>query len=83
MDYKQFSGTLVIRSACGCPVKMDDPNYLKWLAEPNSPFPPDPPVGNELVAMLATKEAEAKVDVTAKMVAEMTGEVDEVVEELL
>lgn len=82
MDYKQFSGTLVIRSACGSPIKMDDPNYLKWLAAGNCPFPPDPPVGNELAAMLAVKEAEAKVAVTSEMVSEMTGQVDEVVEEL-
>jgi hypothetical protein len=71
VDYKQFSGTLVIRSACGCPVKMDDPEYLKWLAAPHSPFPPDPPVGDELKALLATKEAESKIDITTKMVEEM------------
>lgn len=71
MDYKQFSGTLVIRSACGCPVKMDDPNYLKWLAAPNCPFPPDPPVGKALDNLLAAKEVEEKVSVTEEMVAEM------------
>ena len=71
MDYKQFSGTLVIRSACGCPVKMDDPNYLKWLAEPNSPFPPDPPTGNELVTLLSTKGVEEKISITDEMVMEM------------
>ena len=71
MDYKQFSPTLVIRSACGSPVKMDDPEYLKWLAAPNSPFPPDPPVGDELATLLSVKEVEKKIDVTAEMVAEM------------
>jgi hypothetical protein len=71
MDYKQFSGTLVIRSACGSPVKMDDPNYLKWLGAPNCPFPPDPPVGDALASLLATKEVEAKIDVTDEMAAEM------------
>ncbi len=71
MDYKQFSGTLVVRSACGSPVKMDDPNYLKWLGAGNCPFPPDPPIGDALTSFLATKEAETKVTVTDEMVAEM------------
>jgi len=83
VDYKQFSGTLVVRSACGSPVKMDDPNYLKWLGAPNSPFPPDPPIGDALVSLLAVKEVEAKIDVTAEMVAEMgTVEAVEAVEDV-
>ncbi len=77
MDYKQFSSDLVIRSACGSPVKMDDPNYLKWLGAGNSPFPPDPPVGAELEALCEVKSKEAKVDVTEAMVAEMGAEVVE------
>jgi hypothetical protein len=71
MDYKQFAPELVVRSACGCPVKMDDPNYLKWLGAPNSPFPPDPPVGDELSTFCAAKDAEPKIDITAELVAEM------------
>jgi hypothetical protein len=71
MDYKQFASDLVVRSACGSSVKMDDPNYLKWLGAPNCPFPPDPPVGDELAAFVAAKEAESKIDITAEMVAEM------------
>ena len=74
MDYKQLSPTLVVRSTCGCPVKMDDKNYLKWLGAGNSPFPPDPPQGNELDTVLATKETEDKIDVTDEMVAEMAEE---------
>lgn len=74
MDYKQLSPTLVVRSACGCAIKADDPNYLKWLGAGNSPFPPDPPKGDELDAVLAIKEAEDKIDVTDEMVAEMERE---------
>lgn len=71
MDYKQFSPTLVIRSACGRPVKMDDANYLKWLGAGNCPFPPDPPEGDVLLSFLTAKDAEHGIDITDEMVAEM------------
>jgi hypothetical protein len=73
MDYKQLSPDLVIRSACGRPVKMDDVNYLIWLGADNSPFPPDPPVGEELEDFISVKSIEEKIDITEAMVLEMVG----------
>jgi hypothetical protein len=80
MDYKQLSPDLVIRSACGCPVKMNDPNYLKWLGAGNSPFPPDPPIGDALTAVVSQKDIEEKVDITDAMVLEMGGAMAEELE---
>lgn len=57
MEYKQLSPTIVIRSSDGAKVDLDDPEYLAWLAEGNSPFPPDPPVGEELIVSIAEHEA--------------------------
>jgi len=51
MDYKMLSPTLVIRSEDGAKVSPDDPEFLKWLKEGNSPFPPDPPSESEIEAM--------------------------------
>jgi len=48
MDYKMFSPDVVVRSEDGEVVKIDDADFQKWLDGGNSPFPPDPPVGDEL-----------------------------------
>ena len=41
MKYKQLTPEVVMRSADWVQVPLDDPDYLAWLAEGNSPFPPD------------------------------------------
>lgn len=41
MKYKQLSPTIVMRSADWVQVPLDDPDFLAWLDEGNSPFPPD------------------------------------------
>jgi len=48
MDYKMFSPDVVVRSEDGEVIETDDPDFLAWLDAGNSPFPPDPPVGDEL-----------------------------------
>jgi hypothetical protein len=53
MKYKQLSEKLVIRSSDGVKVSVDDPDYVAWLKEGNSPFPPYPPVGKELDNILS------------------------------
>lgn len=51
MDYKMLSPTIVIRTLDGARVSPDDPKFLEWLDDGNSPFPPDPPSTEEIEAM--------------------------------
>jgi len=48
MEYKQLSPDIVIRSIDGVRVAVKDTGFQAWLAEENSPFPPDPPAAEEL-----------------------------------
>jgi len=41
VKYKQLSPEVVMRSADWVQVPADDPDFLAWLAEGNSPFAPD------------------------------------------
>ena len=41
MKYKQLSADVVMRSEDWVQVPLDDPEFLAWMAEGNSPFPPD------------------------------------------
>lgn len=52
MEYKQFSPEVVIRTEDNVAVPIDDPGFIAWLEAGNSPFPPDPPLGEELVAIV-------------------------------
>jgi hypothetical protein len=48
MEFKQMSPDIVIRSSTGEVIDVNDAEYIAWLENGNSPFPPDPPVGEEL-----------------------------------
>ena len=48
MEFKQLSPDLVIRSSTCEVIDVNDAEYIAWLDNGNSPFPPDPPVGEEL-----------------------------------
>jgi hypothetical protein len=41
VKFKQLSPEVVIRAADGVQVPPDDPDFLAWVGEGNSPFPPD------------------------------------------
>lgn len=51
MDYKQFASDLVYRTVDWVRVPVDDPGFLAWVAEGNSPFPPDPPSEVDIEAL--------------------------------
>ena len=58
MDYRQISPDIVVRASDGRRVKIEDSKYQKWLNEGNSPFPPDPPVAEELDLLITAKSVE-------------------------